>query len=88
MPLSGSKLLLYAYLESIDDTGLPADGCDIELLESQGFVRTSATGCVLTPAGRARLEKLRDAQGVDMRGGNMRSPREHRNDGSRCELTP
>jgi len=88
MPLSGSKLLLYAYLESIDDTGLPADGCDIELLESQGFVRTSVTGCVLTPSGRARLEKLRDAQRLDMRGGNARSPRDHCTDASRCGLTP
>jgi len=78
MPLSGSKLLLFSYLESIEDTGrLPADGCDIQMLEAKGFVRTSATSCELTRDGQARLEKLRAAQRGDGPHGNVRSMREH-----------
>jgi hypothetical protein len=63
MPLSGSTLLLLSYLESIEITKcMSPDGCDIKLLVSQGFVRTSATGCTLTLDGRARLKNLRAVQ--------------------------
>ena len=63
MQLSGSTLLLLSYLESIEITKcLSPDGCDIQLLVSQGFVRSSATGCTLTLDGRTRLKKLRAVQ--------------------------
>jgi hypothetical protein len=63
MQLSGSTLLLLSYLESIEITKcVSPDGCDIKLLVSQGFVRTSAAGCTLTQDGHARLKKLRAVQ--------------------------
>jgi hypothetical protein len=63
MQLSGSTLLLLSYLESIEITKcLSPDGCDIPLLVSQGFVRSSASGCTLTLDGRARLKTLRAVQ--------------------------
>ena len=63
MKLSGSALLLLSYLESIETTKcMSPDGCDIKLLVSQGFVRSSATGCTLTPDGHARLKNLRAIQ--------------------------
>ena len=63
MQLSGATLLLLSYLESIEITRCTSpDGCDVELLVSQGFVRNSATGCTLTLDGRARLMNLRAVQ--------------------------
>ena len=63
MNLSGSSLLLLSYLESIEITRcVSPDGCDVKLLVSQGFIRSSATGCTLTPAGHARLKNLRAVQ--------------------------
>ena len=63
MQLSGSTLLLLSYLESIEVTKcISPDGCDIKLLVSQGFVRSSAMGCTLTPDGYARLKNLRAVQ--------------------------
>ena len=63
MKLSGSTLMLLSYLESIEITKcMSPDGCDIPLLVSQGFVRSSTTGCTLTPDGHARLKNLRAVQ--------------------------
>ena len=63
MKLSGSTLLLLSYLESIEITKcMSPDGCDIQLLVSQGYVRNSARGCTLTPDGHARLKTLRAVQ--------------------------
>ena len=63
MPLSGSTLLLLSYLESIEITKcMSPDGCDVKLLVSQGFVRTSPTGCTLTLDGLARLKHLQAVQ--------------------------
>jgi len=63
MKLSGSTLMLLSYLESIEITKcMSPDGCDVKLLVSQGFVRSSATGCTLTRDGHARLKSLRAVQ--------------------------
>ena len=67
MDISNSDLTTLAFLESIEANSEVPDGCDVEMLVSQGLAICEGSRCTLTQAGHERLRYLRTALRGDLR---------------------